>query len=112
MGNRLQTWIGRQSLAKKLTGSVMVTSGIAVTLACTVFAVFDYSTISDVILHIRHTARQGVVPSDVKKALDDLFQPANQSNLALLFSLRHDFPTEWSAQRTLLTPSGALLAGE
>ena len=44
MGNRLQTWIGRRSLAKKLTGSVMVTSGIAVTLACAVFAVFDFST--------------------------------------------------------------------
>lgn len=30
-------------------------------------------------------------------ALDDLFRQANQANLALLFSLRHDFPTEWSA---------------
>ena len=36
-------------------------------------------------------------PTSVKAALDDLFQEANQSNLALLFSLRHDFPTEWSA---------------
>jgi hypothetical protein len=32
----------------------------------------------------------------VKAALDDLFQQASQPNLALLFSLRHDFPTEWS----------------
>ena len=32
----------------------------------------------------------------MKTALDDLFQQANQANLALLFSLRHDFPTEWS----------------
>src|SRR5262249_46679686 len=58
---------------------------------------FDYNTISDVILHIRYTARQGVEPGKVKTALDDLFQQTNQSNLALLFSLRHDFPTEWSA---------------
>jgi hypothetical protein len=58
---------------------------------------FDYTTISDVILHIRYTARQGVAPDGVKKALDDLLQEANQSNLALLFSLRHDFPTEWAA---------------
>ncbi len=58
---------------------------------------FDYATISDVILHIRYTARQGVDPTKVKTALDDLFQQTSQSNLALLFSLRHDFPTEWSA---------------
>jgi hypothetical protein len=29
-------------------------------------------------------------------ALDDLFQETSQSNLALLFSLRYDFPTEWA----------------
>ena len=60
------------------------------------YPAFDYATISDVILHIRYTARQGVDPTKVKTALDDLFQQANQANLALLFSLRHDFPTEWS----------------
>ena len=62
-----------------------------------IIATFDYNTISDVILHIRYTARQGVNPTSVKAALDGLFQEANQSNLALLFSLRHDFPSEWSA---------------
>jgi hypothetical protein len=61
------------------------------------YPAFDYMTISDVILHIRYTARQGVDGARVKTALDDLFQQASQSNLALLFSLRHDFPTEWSA---------------
>ena len=61
------------------------------------YPAFDYATISDVILHIRYTARQGVDPTKVKTALDNLFQEASQSNLALLFSLRHDFPTEWSA---------------
>jgi len=61
------------------------------------YPAFDYATITDVILHIRYTARQGVDPSNVKTALDDLFKPANPANLALLFSLRHDFPTEWSA---------------
>jgi hypothetical protein len=61
------------------------------------YRAFDYDTISDVILHIRYTARQGVDPNGVKKALGDLLQQASQSNLALLFSLRHDFPTEWSA---------------
>jgi hypothetical protein len=61
------------------------------------YRAFDYNTISDVILHIRYTARQGVEPTKVKAALDNLFQQANQPGLALLFSLRHDFPTEWSA---------------
>jgi hypothetical protein len=61
------------------------------------YPAFDYATISDVILHIRYTARQGVDPKEVTKALDALFQQAGQANLALLFSLRHDFPTEWSA---------------
>jgi hypothetical protein len=61
------------------------------------YPAFDYATISDVILHIRYTARQGVDPTKVKTALDNMFQQAGQSNLALLFSLRHDFPTEWAA---------------
>jgi receptor-binding and translocation channel-forming TcA subunit of Tc toxin len=58
---------------------------------------FDYATISDVILHIRYTARQGVEQGKVSAALKDLFQEVSQSRLSLLFSLRHDFPTEWSA---------------
>src|SRR5688572_31946151 len=61
------------------------------------YRVFDYNTISDVILHIRYTARQGVKYLDVKTALDDIFKEENQTQLALLFSLRHEFPTEWSA---------------
>jgi hypothetical protein len=61
------------------------------------YRAFDYATISDVILHIRYTARKGVEAAEVKATLDELFQQASQSNLAILFSLRHDFPTEWSA---------------
>ena len=61
------------------------------------YPAFDYATISDVILHIRYTARHGVDGNKVKTALDNLLQEVNQSNLALFFSLRHDFPTEWSA---------------
>jgi hypothetical protein len=49
---------------------------------------FDYSTIADVILHIRYTARQGVDATKVKAALDDLLLDAGQSQLALLFSVR------------------------
>jgi hypothetical protein len=61
------------------------------------YRAFDYDTISDVILHVRYTARPGVDPTKVKAAVDHQFQQANQAGLALLFSLRHEFPTEWSA---------------
>jgi hypothetical protein len=58
---------------------------------------FDYMTISDVILHIRYTAREAGHPlgtqatKELKKILKD------QSSQALLFCLRYDFPTQWSA---------------
>ncbi len=50
-----------------------------------------------VVFHIRYTARQGVDPSKVKETLRDIFEEGSKSNLALLFSLRHDFPTEGNA---------------
>jgi receptor-binding and translocation channel-forming TcA subunit of Tc toxin len=61
-----------------------------------VFRPFDYMTIADVILHVRYTARQG---GDVlgAKAISDMALKDPPSSLALLFSLRHDFPTEWAA---------------
>jgi hypothetical protein len=60
---------------------------------------FDYMTISDVILHVRYTARDGgaLLGAQATKELKDALGPANQVGLALLFSLRYDFPTEWSA---------------
>ena len=66
---------------------------------------FDYDTIADVILHIRYTARQGLAPATVSKAVGDQF--ANQSDLALFFSLRHDFPSEWA---NFINGSGAFSA--
>lgn len=62
------------------------------------YPAFDYASISDVILHFRYTARQGVEPGKVRAALDELFGSgdSSQSSLALLLSLRHDFPVEWS----------------
>jgi hypothetical protein len=56
-------------------------------------------TISDVILHVRYTARDGggLLGAQATKELKDAFSQAGQSGLALLFSLRYDFPSEWSA---------------
>jgi hypothetical protein len=61
------------------------------------FRQFDYNTISDVILHIRYTARQGgsLLGSKATQYLKDLVSEANEAGLALLFSLQHDFPGEW-----------------
>lgn len=62
------------------------------------YASWDRVTMSDVLLHYRYTARPGVLASKVKSSLDDLFaDAASGANLALLFSLPHDFPTAWSA---------------
>jgi Tc toxin complex TcA C-terminal TcB-binding domain len=60
---------------------------------------FDYTTISDVILHIRYTARQAGDPlaAQATKELVTMLDTAGQSSQALLFCLRYDFPTEWSA---------------
>jgi hypothetical protein len=38
-----------------------------------------------------------VEPDKVKTALAELLQTVSQSHLALLFSLRSDFPNEWAA---------------
>jgi hypothetical protein len=63
------------------------------------FRPFDYETISDVILHIRYTAREGgdALGTQATSDLRDMLTTAMGSGQALLLSLRHDFPTEWAA---------------
>jgi len=61
------------------------------------FPAFDFNTISDVILHMRYTARPGVDKTKTVQAVKDLFSAPTAGPLALLFSLPHDFPVEWSA---------------
>lgn len=59
---------------------------------------FDYNTISDVILHIRYTAREGGEP--LRRAalenLKDLIREARAAASVRLFSVRHEFPAEWA----------------
>jgi hypothetical protein len=56
-------------------------------------------TISDVILHIRYTARMGGDPmgSQATKELIATLGTAGQTPQYLMFCLRYDFPTEWAA---------------
>ncbi|TDD93345.1 toxin [Actinomadura rubrisoli] len=58
---------------------------------------FDYTTISDAVLHIGYTARPGVRADAVAADLRERFAAATQRTLARSFSLRHDFPTAWAA---------------
>jgi Tc toxin complex TcA C-terminal TcB-binding domain len=61
------------------------------------FRQFDYDTVSDVVLHIKYTAREGGA-SLRDAAIDNLDKRLKGEEGKLqsrLFSLRHEFPTEW-----------------
>ncbi len=72
---------------------------------------FDYDTISDVILHMRYTAREGGEPLkqratiELQTALNEFMRSAGQSGLARVFSLRHEFSSDW--YRFLNPPAGS-----
>jgi hypothetical protein len=65
------------------------------------FPSFNHGTISDVILHLRYTARDGgdalrqKAASDVIRALNAFVYTTGQQGLGRLFSLRDDFPVVW-----------------
>jgi hypothetical protein len=60
---------------------------------------FDYSTISDALLHISYTARPGVRADLVEADLRARFAAVGTQVLARSFSLRHDFASQWAAFR-------------
>lgn len=58
---------------------------------------FDYTTISDVIMHISYTAEyDGVFKDEVEADLSTALDAINGKGLIRAFSLRHDFPNEWN----------------
>ena len=61
-------------------------------------AQFDYNTISDVILHMRYTARQGgeLLRSGAIENLTKLITEAKAPGMIRLFTIRHEFPCEWA----------------
>jgi hypothetical protein len=67
-----------------------------------VFPQFDYSTIADVVLHLRHTARDGggafgaMVASSVKAQLNSMMLGGSRKGLYRMFSARHDYGTNWA----------------
>jgi peptidoglycan hydrolase-like protein with peptidoglycan-binding domain len=61
------------------------------------FKSFDYSTISDVILHLRYTARDGgdELGKAATTSAQGLLKNEDDVPLFRLISVRHEFPTEW-----------------
>ena len=63
---------------------------------------FDFESISDVILHLKYTAREGGDP--LRRAARQALASGPQTDLVRLFSVRHEFPGDWYR---FLNPSGA-----
>ena len=59
---------------------------------------FDYDTITDVILHLRYTARAGggLLHDSAIANLKTRIEDAQTVGSVRLFSIRHEFPTEWA----------------
>ncbi len=62
---------------------------------------FDYNTISDVIVHIKYTAREGgsglktAANSVLKDQLEAIKQGLGQTGLHIALNMKHDLPNEW-----------------
>jgi hypothetical protein len=69
------------------------------------FRQFDYNTISDVVLHVRYTARDGgmsfasVVAGQLKDLMAAMLVDAQNAGLYQGFDVRREFPDEWHLLR-------------
>jgi Tc toxin complex TcA C-terminal TcB-binding domain/Neuraminidase-like domain/Salmonella virulence plasmid 28.1kDa A protein/Putative peptidoglycan binding domain len=74
------------------------------------FKSFDYNTISDVVIHVRYTSREGgsqlrgQAEQELETLLNEFVRVEGSSGLTQMYSLRHEFGTEWS--RFLSTVTG------
>jgi len=70
-------------------------------------AQFDYSTISDVILHFRYTARDGggLLRNGAIAQLKELIAAGEAVGSTRLFSVRHEFPAEWARFMSQVPPA-------
>jgi hypothetical protein len=75
---------------------------------------FDFDTISDAVIHVRYTAREGggALAAAATANLQNLIDKAQTVGSVCLFSVRHDFPSQWAKfQSTTIsaaTPSAEL----
>lgn len=72
---------------------------------------FDYKTIADFILHLRYTAREGgaLFAKGALANLNNAIGNAQTVGSVRLFSIRHEFPTEWAKFKNVQL-GGATLA--
>lgn len=67
------------------------------------FPQFDYNTISDIVMHLKYTARDGGealagdAAGSLKTKIDSMLVGLKDKGLMRAFSAKHDFPTEWYA---------------
>ena len=68
---------------------------------------FDYSTISDVILHVRYTAREGggLLRNRAIALMKELIAESAAVGSMRLFSVRHEFPAEWAKLMAQVPPA-------
>lgn len=71
-------------------------------------AQYDYDTIADVVLHIRYTAREGgdVLRQAASAHVKTLVTQARAVGSVRLFSVRHEFPSEWASFQSQTPASG------
>ena len=62
------------------------------------YRAFNYDTISDVVIHIHYTARDGgsSLANAANTALEKIIADSEESGLVQLFSLKRDFAAQWS----------------
>jgi hypothetical protein len=74
---------------------------------------FDFDTITDVILHIRYTARGGgeILRSAAVANLQQQIANAQTVGSVRLFSIRHEFPGEWAKFRSATIGGTTVTAG-
>ncbi|MBA3542770.1 MAG: hypothetical protein H0T79_24345, partial [Deltaproteobacteria bacterium] len=74
---------------------------------------FDYATISDVVMHVRYTAREGGeqlrgdAGTSLATKLNTMLVSLKDTGLMRVFSAKHEFPTEWNA---FMNPTSATAA--
>jgi hypothetical protein len=71
---------------------------------------FDFNSLADVVLQIRYTAREGGerLKKSAKESLAEAIGEESVNPLTRLFSLRHEFPTEWHRFTHVVAGSPAL----
>ncbi len=67
---------------------------------------FNYQTISDVILHLRYTSREGgdnlkrAAQDSARRILNEIQQQISETGLHVMISMKHDMPNEWNLMKS------------